>query len=282
VRSRLRQWVAAGLVCASAAIAQGPVAHSGTYGPPVCDPAGKLADRGAVFTAEAEQQQGGVDAQALAAMEPENFGVERMRLAAYGDCVRTAECYWADLDAQYVRAQRELANEVARKRVGERLAMVMDIDETTLTNYCEMKREDFGYIPSLYMPWEVGSQSAMPIAGALRLFAEAKKDGVAVFFITGRHGAAGPGTAGAIGMDETEGTKRNLIAAGFKGWDGLALRTGDELTMHTILYKAAERQKIVTQGYRIVLSVGDQWSDLLGQPQADVSVKLPNPFYFIP
>jgi hypothetical protein len=30
------------------------------------------------------------------------------------------------------------------------------------------------------------------------------------------------------------------------------------------------------------MSVGDQWSDLLGDPQAEVNVKLPNPFYFLP
>ena len=52
--------------------------------------------------------------------------------------------------------------------------------------------------------------------------------------------------------------------------------------MHTIDYKSEERRRIVYQGYRIVLSVGDQWSDLLGEPKAEVSIKLPNPFYFLP
>ncbi|MGC1360115.1 MAG: HAD family acid phosphatase [Silvibacterium sp.] len=39
---------------------------------------------------------------------------------------------------------------------------------------------------------------------------------------------------------------------------------------------------IVKQGYTIVLNVGDQWSDLKGSPQAEFSVKLPDPFYYIP
>jgi hypothetical protein len=52
--------------------------------------------------------------------------------------------------------------------------------------------------------------------------------------------------------------------------------------MATIEYKSSERRRIVAQGYTIMLSVGDQWSDLLGDPQAEVSVKLPNPFYFLP
>ena len=34
-------------------------------------------------------------------------------------------------------------------------------------------------------------------------------------------------------------------------------------------------------GYRIVLNVGDQWSDLRGKPEAEYSVKYPDPYYFI-
>jgi hypothetical protein len=73
-----------------------------------------------------------------------------------------------------------------------------------------------------------------------------------------------------------------LEAAGFHGWAGLALRNGAENGMTTIAYKSEERKKIAEKRYRIVVSVGDQWSDLLGEPQAAVSVKLPNPFYFLP
>ena len=50
----------------------------------------------------------------------------------------------------------------------------------------------------------------------------------------------------------------------------------------TAEYKSGERKKIVDAGYRIILNVGDQRSDLAGSPQAEVSVKLPNPFYYIP
>jgi predicted secreted acid phosphatase len=47
-------------------------------------------------------------------------------------------------------------------------------------------------------------------------------------------------------------------------------------------YKSGERRKIVEAGYRIILNVGDQMSDLTGSPRAELSVKLPNPFYYIP
>lgn len=276
------RWIAAVLLCVGVACGQAPAASvAQVYGPPQCSPVAKPANPSAMDTILAEQAEGARDARMIPAAEPENFAVARLRLAEYGDCTGSGGCYWADLDAQYKRAEAALAMEVAHRKAGEKLALVMDIDETTLTNYCEMKREDFGYISKLYSVWETSTESSTPIAGALRLFEEAKKDGVAVFFITGRPGvpdyAAAPGA-----VDETEPTAKNLEAAGFHGWDGLALRNGAERGMSTIAYKSEERLRVTEKGYRIVLSVGDQWSDLQGTPQAAVSVKLPNPFYMIP
>jgi hypothetical protein len=274
------------LVAVSSAQATGvPAGSSDGYRPPVCAVASTTAAQTAtnpIATAEAEQREGERDPKAIPSVEPmENFALARYRLAEYGECEGDNGCYWADLDAQYQRAEGALRVELARRKPGEKLAVVMDIDETTLTNWCEMKREDFGYIGSLYRVWETSPASATSIPGALRLFGEAQAAGAAVFFITGRPGV--PRAAGAkTGEDETAATARNLRAAGFDGWAGLALRSGAENGMPTIRYKAGERAKIVAKGYTIALSVGDQWSDLLGDPQADVSVKLPNPFYFLP
>lgn len=69
---------------------------------------------------------------------------------------------------------------------------------------------------------------------------------------------------------------------GIRDGKGLSLRVGAQKTMGTVGYKSTERKKIVDAGYRIVMSVGDQWSELDGQPKAEVSVKLPNPFYYLP
>jgi hypothetical protein len=46
-------------------------------------------------------------------------------------------------------------------------------------------------------------------------------------------------------------------------------------------FKAPERRKISEQGYTIVLSLGDQDSDLEGG-YAERTFKLPNPVYFLP
>ena len=45
--------------------------------------------------------------------------------------------------------------------------------------------------------------------------------------------------------------------------------------------EAAERKKLVDQGYTIIVNMGDQMSDLDGG-FAERTYKLPNPFYFVP
>jgi acid phosphatase len=261
-------WALAGGVC----LAQ--------VGPPVCPVAtGKTrpgggrseAVRPSVAAARATAEAAAADPSVLVAAEPmENFGVARYRLEDYADCVGDGGCYWADVDAQTTRAERALGGLVAGRKSGEKIALVLDIDETSLSNYCEMKREDYGFLATMFNAWEVSSEADMALPGTLRLFNKARAAGVDVFFITGRPG------------EQRAATIKNLEAAGYKGWKGLSLREGPQKTMATVAFKSEERKKIVDAGYRIVMSVGDQWSDLNGEPRAEISVKLPNPFYYLP
>jgi len=48
------------------------------------------------------------------------------------------------------------------------------------------------------------------------------------------------------------------------------------------VFKSSARAVIAAQGYRMVLNVGDQWSDDKGEPQAEFFIKYPDPYYFIP
>ena len=210
------------------------------------------------------------DPTVLLATEPENFGVARYRLEDYADCTGNGGCYWADINAQTARAEGALKALVAARKAGEKLALVLDIDETSLSSYCEMRREDYGYIKPMYDAWTISSEASTPIPGTVRLFEMARASGISVFFITGRP------------EEQRSATIANLKTAGYDHWTGLSLRAGDQKRLSTVAYKSAERQKIVSQGYRILMSVGDQWSDLNGYPRADVSVKLPNPFYYLP
>jgi hypothetical protein len=60
------------------------------------------------------------------------------------------------------------------------------------------------------------------------------------------------------------------------------LRSAAQSGESTIEYKLNARKTIVDAGYRIILNVGDQFSDLNGSPAAEFSFKPSNPFYSIP
>jgi acid phosphatase len=198
------------------------------------------------------------------ALEPQNLGVLKDKLKAYHDC-----CYAAELAQQDQVALMHLERRVPQKTPDEKLALVLDIDETSLSNYPEEVADDFGFIQKDWNAW-AESEKAAAIPGTLKLARRAQQLGVAVFFITGRADTLRDVTA------------ENLTAAGYSGWAGLTLRSQGELHEATIPYKSAARARIVQQGYKIILNVGDQWSDLKGSPQAEFNVKLPNPFYYIP
>jgi predicted secreted acid phosphatase len=147
-------------------------------------------------------------------------------------------------------------------RIDGKPAIVLDIDETSLSNYDGLRASGFSSTGTV-APAVAGTGTA--IAPTLELFEFAKERGVAVFFITGRPSAIqGP-------------TESNLKAVGYDGWDGLSFKPGDKTTL---AYKAGERAAIEAKGYDIVANVGDQESDLDGG-HADKAFKLPNPFYFI-
>jgi acid phosphatase len=198
-----------------------------------------------------------------------NLGKLKTRLLAYHDCTRAVGCYIPDLNRQSDLAIAYLDHRIARAKPGEKLALVLDIDETSLSNWDQEKQDDFGYISKDWNEW-VEQRKAPAIEGTLRLYNDALKHGVAVFFITGR------------GNAQEAATAENLKMAGYHDWAGLALRGAHPSTQTTTEYKSGERKKIVDSGYRIILNVGDQISDLNGPAQAELSVKLPNPFYFLP
>jgi acid phosphatase len=213
-----------------------------------------------------QQQVFSVNAQAE---RLQNLDVLKNQLKEYHDCTCKCGCYTHDIDTQADRAIVFLRRRAAHHNPQEKLAMVFDIDETTLSNYPEMLGAGFAYERKSFDAW-VQSAKAPAIPGSLRLFKEAQQLGVSVFFITGRH------------EDEREATERNLREQGFENWKELTLRPESGGPATTIGYKSAERGKIAAQGYKIVLNVGDQWSDLRGKPEAEFSVKYPDPYYFLP
>jgi predicted secreted acid phosphatase len=155
---------------------------------------------------------------------------------------------------------------VAPPRFSGKPAIVLDIDETSLSNYSAIEADDFTF--GQHSQAEAVDQVGTAIAPTLKLFKDARAAGVAVFFITGR------------GEAVRAPTEANLRREGYDGWKGLYLKPADS-TATTVEYKTAARRDIESKGYRIIANLGDQFSDLAGG-HAKRAFKLPNPFYFLP
>jgi len=144
------------------------------------------------------------------------------------------------------------------------LAIVLDIDETSLSNYAQLESFNFSNASAALINAAV-STTQPAIGSTLGLYQQARAAGISVFAITGRPT-----------LVETQ-TKQNLANAGYTDLQGVFFKPSGQ---DTVTFKSGQRAAIEAQGYRIVANVGDQESDLAGG-HADRSFKLPNPFYFI-
>ena len=202
-----------------------------------------------------------------------NLTLVKEELIAYHDCHCECGCYEQDLERaggaalaflrRYVAAHpRDLSAPDPRQKP----ALVLDVDETALSNWEYIRRTDFAFSRVDYLGWE-REMRATPIRPTLELFQFAKRQGLATIFITGR------------AESEREWTAKDLEGAGYRGWTLLVMRQADSPKL-AAEFKSAEQKKLRAQGYLIVENVGDQASDLAGDP-ALRSFKLPNPFYLV-
>jgi predicted secreted acid phosphatase len=170
--------------------------------------------------------------------------------------------YERDLSTVDGAAQRYLDRRLTEKHKGKP-ALVLDIDETALSNYAGLVKSGF---TAAGLAQSVVSGTMVPIKPTLALYRNALRHHVAVFFITGR-----PSLLDAL-------TKTDLRGAGYNsGWKALYEKP---LTEGVEAFKSATRAAIQHRGYDIIANVGDQESDLDGG-HADAAFKLPDPFYFI-
>jgi hypothetical protein len=167
----------------------------------------------------------------------------------------------ADIDRVIRRARRQ----VARHVTDHRPALVLDIDDTSLSNYDCLKAVDFDRSKG-----GCGARTDLPpIRQTRSLYRFARRNHVTVFFITGRRAKARATTI------------TNLRGAGYSGKLRVRLRPNRERPGTHDGWKARTRGAITARGYTIVANVGDQRSDLTGG-HALRTFKLPNPMYVIP
>jgi acid phosphatase len=159
-------------------------------------------------------------------------------------------------------ARRSLVSQLAGLPAGARPAIVLDIDETSLSNWATLSAGDFGAKP---VSEELQAAPDPAIAPTLAIYRLARARHVAVFFITGRAPAA------------RDFTERNLRSVGYRSFTGVSFRPRNR---QTIPFKSGQRARIERRGYTILINVCDQMSDLQGG-HAVRAFKYPNPYYFI-
>jgi hypothetical protein len=177
-------------------------------------------------------------------------------------------------------AQRYLRSRLEHRH--GRLAIILDVDDTSLVTYNYEVAVNFVFSPVSQAEY-VNGQRFGAVFGMPALANWAAAHGITVFFLTGRNHTQRDGTAGnlskvgfTVPVDEPHlYLKYAATDTSFPAYLPCAP------TCTTIEYKSLTRQHIASLGYDIAGNFGDQFSDLSGG-FADRTFKLPNPMYFLP
>ncbi len=165
---------------------------------------------------------------------------------------------------QYITQQATLNDHSQHPK---KLAIVLDIDETSLSYYENMKKMNFCYVNAEAVK-NILQADAPAIKPILKLYQNAIRHHVSVFFVTARQSSL------------YKASVKNLKQAGFHTWSGLYTLPENYRQSSMAAHKTEARRLITEQGYTIIASIGDQDSDLSGG-YAQKTFKLPNPFYYI-
>jgi acid phosphatase len=191
--------------------------------------------------------------------EPRNLALCKEDVRSYVN----SKQYMEDISAVTSEAENYIDRHIDTTK---RNAIVLDIDETSLSNLKYELEMDFGYTVSTWNEWRQKSQ-APAILPTLKLYKWAQSKKIALFFISGTT------------EDLREPVKTNLLNVGYASWDSLYMRPVKNHDKAAV-YKPKIRNEITEDGYYIIASIGDQESDLVGG-YAEKTFKLPNPMYIV-
>jgi hypothetical protein len=244
-----------------------------------------------------------------------NIDVIRLELKGYygaPNAVTGPGGTWADpldLDSNYAAEAGSVASAgghylAAQAGTASRQAIVLDVDDTTLTTWNYELYSNWDFNPGTNGTF-VTEQRFPATPGMVAMATAAANDGYAIFFITGRPAAQEAATLGNLtadgtGVDAGYPTPTTIDLPGGGTLDGLftkppigsypdylnkpefcAAAITAARSCPTIQYKSGTRAYIESLGYTIVADFGDQYSDLLGG-FANMTFKLPNPNYYLP
>ncbi|MER8187785.1 HAD family acid phosphatase [Kitasatospora sp. NPDC094015] len=205
--------------------------------------------------------------------------------AYYGDTVDAQGEHWPSATGNYAKQVAGIEKDAkqylqsrARHDRNKKKAIVLDVDDTSLSTYNYELETTFVYNPASNAQY-IATKTMPAVFGMNTLASWAEQQGYTVFFVTGRPEA------------QRSSTAANLAAVGFPSADAshLYLKNKDNppaylpcgATCTTIEYKSGTRAHIESLGYEIVANFGDQYSDLSGG-HAGKTYKIPNPMYYLP
>lgn len=208
-----------------------------------------------------------VFSQTVALSEPPNLNILLSRVIQYHDSGE----YDAELKNTITKAHKTMlikAEELRKKNPDVKLAIVLDIDETSISNYKDMVKRFFSpEQDKIHQEYMQADAPAIPYT--LDMYEDALSHGISVFFVTGRREFL------------REATIKNLKGAGFDSWERLYLKPNDYNAKSITPYKSKARKEITELGYTIIVNMGDQNSDIDGGYAVE-TFKLPNPYYYLP
>jgi len=171
-------------------------------------------------------------------------------------------------EVQFVVAQaKEYLESRLQMPMEGRPAIVFDIDETLLSNLPYMDEMDFAYQTPQWNAW-IDRGVAPPLEAVRDLYRFARAKGVAILLLSQR-----------TQMQRMQ-TENNLRQAGYEDWTELVLKEAGN-QQPAVNFKTEHRKRLTLSGFRILVNLGDQDSDLQGG-YAESTFKLPNPMYWVP
>ncbi|CAL7960085.1 conserved hypothetical protein [Gammaproteobacteria bacterium] len=201
------------------------------------------------------------------AKEPQNIDLLKKELIKYHDSGE----YYNGIKETILKAKEHLKKCILNNKEGRKLAVVLDIDDTSLSSYDAKNDSDSLFTFDVDFFENVVLKGKWPVIyPVLNLYNFAKENNVAVFFVSGRK------------ESWCDITTKQLLQAGYKNWSGIYLKpdTNKNIVKSTQQFKKLARKDIISRGYDIVLNIGDQYGDL-GANCNGCNFKIPNPYYFI-
>lgn len=153
------------------------------------------------------------------------------------------------------------------REINNNSVVIFDVDETALSNYKINKELDFGYVPEIWDEW-IQEAMAPAIPHVKNLYDFLVEKNIRIIFLTGRK------------YYQSASTSINLKREGYTFFDTLITRNENEYKLTALEYKSKKRIELTKNGYNIIGTIGDQWSDLKGEYHG-YQLKIPNYIYLI-